>query len=195
MIYSDGANFRYSSSGITIEFLFGKHCSTEIFSHDKKMEHITERVSRTFADANTQTRDTQQSITSIDEPDLLESPDPLHDLASKTIAREISPSPNGETDILEHKEIAKHLIHDMPEDLVPSKKRDYSKFSKEAEHEDECGGSQETDHSNMSSLSTSHSITRWRAYYQTLASLEGNDWQPMDLMSTGGGHNIPEKEL
>jgi DNA cross-link repair 1C protein len=190
---------------ITIQSLFGHVCSATAFSHDRKMEEIRAKT-ETLHDTESEAHETQQTNSSHEASHALHFPTPM-----ETRNPEI-PSPIFD-EVSASTAITAPQHHVLPEGSVPeaadkmvessrdaephihSHKRGYNEFSQAMDDED-AGDSQQTDHSIVSFLSSRHSASRWKAYYEALGGgADEADWQPSQLISTDGGHSVAEEEL
>ncbi|KAI9150235.1 Protein artemis-like protein [Paramyrothecium foliicola] len=195
--------------GITIKSLFGRYCSQQIFAHDLKMETLADQLDKSFDQDDLQTAETQQTSGSftaqLSSPVIEHVPSPRQaeelENASHSHVYEgnlSAQSPlgaDGDKLIVEAISDVEVLSTGSAQNASPIRKRTHDEFLAAADEDQDVDDSQRTNHSVTSSISTRHSVARWKAYYQTLVSAVNDDWQPIGLISTDGGHTTREDEL
>jgi DNA cross-link repair 1C protein len=197
-------------SETTIQSLFGQYCSGTVFAHDIKMKEYAERTTHILDQAESQNEHTQQSFVSLatsssfsprDDPtsehQSSQPPATITDPPQSGLAKGTQPSlgrckrPANEEAM---PPTSMHIDGMSGTHVQPCKKSRHD-LHLDPENEPTTGDSQESNCSLVSSMSVRDSITRWEAYYQTISNARSEDWQPVSLISTKGGHSQLEHEM
>ncbi|KAL7973372.1 beta-lactamase-like protein [Trichoderma sp. SZMC 28014] len=184
---------------ISIESLFGRYCSGNIFSHDIKVDNFMKQNARSVVDEP----DTQrQESCSSRIPSLV-------DQVSPRVSHALAPR---DADPVKEHDISSQKASDVPSGderenanaEKPAQPReehaeDTSLFVQEwlsqCRTENDEDDSQNTTTSLTSVLSMRHSSTRLDAYNRMLQNCRGAEWNSIELISTGCNHSAVEQEL
>ncbi|RYP26550.1 hypothetical protein DL768_011690 [Monosporascus sp. mg162] len=185
--------------GITIRNLFGDCCSGDIFVHDILTENMRESLGRGDGDSNNP-NDTQRSLSSLPAASSpvqvpTDSTEPEGSVANGK-SRDATP---GDTHYKPLEEDASQPEQTLAKEKSPHApqrptKRSYEEFW---EKEDPLRADEPDlqDGSQASVLSAHAQETRLKAFRAAQAMVNGDEWSPINLISTTDHHTLPEKEL
>ena len=209
--------------GVSIASRFGRYCSGSEFEHDLRMATIagSHIGGSQQPQSSTQCTESQPQLDSspvVMAPDLPSTP-PQHGrtisspTGGSTPRRLVSPleevqeSRRPDTPPTTHAQMViaveesaggSEQTDEGDSSWPPNRvKRCYQEVVGQEEDDDQdgLGESQQTDRSFVSTISMRHSLTRREAYYQMLENADGDGWTGISLISTGGNHTVPDKEL
>ncbi|OPB40584.1 hypothetical protein A0O28_0006640 [Trichoderma guizhouense] len=175
----------WQNNAMSIESLFGKYCSDNIFVHDMRINNIVKEMKRrAHEEPNSQGLESCRSNSA--SPTAQVSPKALHvggHMDTITITERERP---GHKECHEPQELmTKGAFTQKPLELLASEDDDGT-----GENE-----SQETNASFTSVLSTHHSSVRCDAYDRMLQNYHGIGWNSIELISVGCNHSVEETEL
>ncbi|KAH6609976.1 hypothetical protein Trco_003322 [Trichoderma cornu-damae] len=189
---------------ISIESLFGKYCSGNVFAHDLRVNNLTEQnIQQTCDEPCSQDRESC-------DPDLTPpmdqaSPNPLHSRATmgimtipsdahKLAKRRYHMPLNVIAGDVNEEGPSWHFEKQLDDALLPIQGRASRSCAKGdcTESEDE---SQKTNASFPLVLSLHYPSVRCEAYERMLQNYRGIGWNSIELISTGCNHSAVEKEL
>ena len=203
---------------MSIQSLFGRHCSGSVFQHDVLMAAIAQERAPIEEEESqaieTQGRMSSQvdvpssppSIPPFDHGQTLKAREPLPESGHDEIRVSIEqPKPTSNTDS-SSQSLPKKLIAVCDDEQLWSssnvypqtpQKRTYDAFREGQQYNLEPvdqGDSQMSNKSIVSTVSVRHSIARQEAYQRMMNNVLGGEWMSVGLLSTGG-HAEPARGL
>lgn len=170
---------------MSIQSLFGKYCSGNLFAHDMRINDIVKEMKRgAHEEPNSQGLESCRSNSA--SPTAQVSPKTLH------VGRHIDT-----ITITERERLGLQECHE-PQELMTKRASAQKPLELLASEDDDGTGeneSQETNASFTSALSIRHSAVRCDAYDRMLQNYHGIGWNSIELISVGCNHSVEETEL
>lgn len=170
---------------MSIESLFGKYCSGNIFAHDMRITNIMKEMERrSHEEPNSQGLESCRSNSA--SPTAQVSPKALHvgdHIDTVTVTEREGP--------------VQKECHE-PRELLTKGASTQMSLELLASEDDEVTGENESQESNASltsALSIRHSSLRCDAYDRMLQNYHGIGWNSIELISVGCNHSVEETEL
>ncbi|PKK49354.1 hypothetical protein CI102_6151 [Trichoderma harzianum] len=175
----------WQNNAMSIESLFGKYCSDNIFAHDIRINNIVKEMKRrAHEEPNSQGLESCRSNSA--SPTAQVSPNaPHHGGLRDTVI------------ITEREGPVKKECHG-PRELITKGASTQKSIELLTSEDDDVAGENESQESNASFtsvLSTRHSPVRCDAYDRMLQNYHGIGWNSIELISVGCNHSVEETEL
>ncbi|KAL7953632.1 beta-lactamase-like protein [Trichoderma compactum] len=171
----------WQNNSMSIESLFGKYCSGNMFTHDMRINNLAKEMKKHVRE----------------EPESQE----LESCGSNSASPTAQMSPNapdcgGRRDTEREGAVQKEC-HEPQEMMAKgaSTQRSLGLLASEDESATGENESEETSASLTSALSVRHSSVRCDAYDRMLQNYHGIGWNSIELISVGCNHSVEEKEL
>ncbi|KAM6480720.1 hypothetical protein HDV62DRAFT_381286 [Trichoderma sp. SZMC 28011] len=175
----------WQKNAMSIQSLFGKYCSGNLFAHDMRINDIVKEMKRgAHEEPNSQGLESCRSNSA--SPTAQVSPKTLH------VGRHIDT-----ITITERERLGLQECHE-PQELMTKRASAQKPLELLASEDDDGTGeneSQETNASFTSALSIRHSAVRCDAYDRMLQNYHGIGWNSIELISVGCNHSVEETEL
>ncbi|KAL6825468.1 beta-lactamase-like protein [Trichoderma sp. SZMC 28015] len=175
----------WQKNAMSIESLFGKYCSGNIFAHDMRINNIVKEMKRrAHEEPKSQGLESCRS----------NSASPTAQVSRKAL------HVGGHIDtviISEHERPGQKECHE-PQELITKEASTQKSLKLLASEDDDVAGENESQESNASltsALSIRHSSVRCDAYDRMLQNYHGIGWNSIELISVGCNHTVEETEL
>lgn len=170
---------------MSIESLFGKYCSGNMFTHDMRINNLTKEIKKQVRE-EPESQGLESCGSNSASPTAQMSP--------------IAPHCGGQRDtitITKREGPVQKECHE-PQEMMTKGASTQKSLELFASGDDDVAGeteSQETNASFTSTLSVRHSAVRCDAYDRMLQNYHGFGWNSIELISVGCNHSVEEKEL
>ncbi|UKZ82982.1 hypothetical protein TrVFT333_010783 [Trichoderma virens FT-333] len=174
----------WEKKAMSIESLFGKHCSGDVFAHDMRINNIRKQMKQSACEElNSQRLENYCSIFA--SPTSQMSPSAFHGC-----------DPREAVTVAQYDGLVQKGCHKSQDATAKPATTQKSLQPLVSENGDATGGneSQETNAS-TSALTIRNSSVRCDAYNQMLQNYHGIGWNSIELISVGSNHSVEETEL
>ncbi|KKP02916.1 artemis protein [Trichoderma harzianum] len=175
----------WQNNAMSIQSLFGKYCSGNLFAHDLRINNLVKEMKRHIhEEPNSQGLESYRS----------NSASPTAQVSPKALRV----GGHIDTITITERERPGHNECHEPQELITKGTSTQKSIELLASEDDDVAGENESQGSNASFtsvLSTRHSSVRCDAYDRMLQNYHGIGWNSIELISVGCNHSVEETEL